>query len=204
MGVCFSTGRLPGTPRGLMRPRHRSAADGQLTTLIFSHPVAPEFARYRLLQYRDLTPDDFDLLRQLDERVPRKGRAPASLVEHLPQQQAHDCGATECAICLCEFQPHDSVTKLPCSHAFCPPCIVTWLTEHRNECPLCLASIDRSPESQTPTRPPSEESERDAASSDLWSNICMDDFEEELDMSMPTLKPQIISVTRAAGVGSRG
>uniref|UniRef100_A0A2P2JII6 RING-type E3 ubiquitin transferase n=2 Tax=Rhizophora mucronata TaxID=61149 RepID=A0A2P2JII6_RHIMU len=49
--------------------------------------------------------------------------------------------ATECSVCLNEFQEDESLRLLPkCSHAFHVPCIDTWLRSHKN-CPLCRAPI---------------------------------------------------------------
>ncbi|GMI83991.1 Arabidopsis Toxicos en Levadura 49, maternal effect embryo arrest 16 [Hibiscus trionum] len=47
----------------------------------------------------------------------------------------------DCAVCLCEFEPHDKLRLLPnCSHAFHMECIDTWLLSH-STCPLCRASL---------------------------------------------------------------
>ncbi|XP_020233290.1 E3 ubiquitin-protein ligase RING1 [Cajanus cajan] len=49
--------------------------------------------------------------------------------------------ATDCSVCLGEFQHDQSLRLLPkCSHAFHIPCIDTWLTSHKN-CPLCRAPV---------------------------------------------------------------
>lgn len=47
----------------------------------------------------------------------------------------------DCAVCLCEFEPHDKLRLLPkCSHAFHVDCIDTWLLSH-STCPLCRATL---------------------------------------------------------------
>ncbi|KAF7806593.1 RING-H2 finger protein ATL13-like [Senna tora] len=47
----------------------------------------------------------------------------------------------DCAVCLCEFQPHDKLRLLPnCSHAFHVDCIDTWLLSH-STCPLCRSTL---------------------------------------------------------------
>jgi len=48
---------------------------------------------------------------------------------------------TECVVCQCDLEPDALVMELPCRHAFCVPCIRTWLTQCKNECPLCLAPV---------------------------------------------------------------
>ncbi|KAI4335475.1 hypothetical protein L6164_014119 [Bauhinia variegata] len=47
----------------------------------------------------------------------------------------------DCAVCLCEFEPEDTLRLLPkCSHAFHMECIDTWLLSH-STCPLCRANL---------------------------------------------------------------
>lgn len=49
--------------------------------------------------------------------------------------------ASDCAVCLCEFEGEDTLRLLPkCSHAFHADCIDTWLLSH-STCPLCRASL---------------------------------------------------------------
>ncbi|XP_055814831.1 RING-H2 finger protein ATL54-like [Solanum dulcamara] len=49
--------------------------------------------------------------------------------------------ATECSVCLSEFQEDETLRILPmCNHAFHIPCIDTWLRSHTN-CPMCRAGI---------------------------------------------------------------
>ncbi|KAG5538860.1 hypothetical protein RHGRI_019411 [Rhododendron griersonianum] len=55
-------------------------------------------------------------------------------------------GATECAVCLSEFQENEKLRLLPkCSHAFHVPCIDAWLKSHSN-CPLCRANVASQPD----------------------------------------------------------
>lgn len=99
--------------------------------------VDSEFVR---LQFREVTPDDYDLLLLLEDVLP-KSMAPKNAVSKLPSILAKDCGEIACSICLNEFQPHEYVVQLPCSHAFHPECATTWLTKCRNSCPLCSAPV---------------------------------------------------------------
>ncbi|PWA60529.1 Zinc finger, RING/FYVE/PHD-type [Artemisia annua] len=47
----------------------------------------------------------------------------------------------DCAVCLCEFSPHDKLRLIPiCSHAFHIQCIDTWLLSN-STCPLCRANL---------------------------------------------------------------
>jgi hypothetical protein len=93
--------------------------------------------------YRDLSPEDFEMLSKLDERVPKRNTAGRSLVDRLPRVPAAECGATECGICLAELEGTASVVKLPCRHAFHPSCISRWLTQCKSTCPFCNAPIQQ-------------------------------------------------------------
>ncbi|KAF7825420.1 RING-H2 finger protein ATL74-like [Senna tora] len=59
--------------------------------------------------------------------------------------------ATECPICLGEFEKGDKVRMLPkCNHGFHVRCIDTWLLSH-SSCPNCRHSLlDKSTNSNTP------------------------------------------------------
>ncbi|KAI3508826.1 hypothetical protein L1887_23844 [Cichorium endivia] len=47
----------------------------------------------------------------------------------------------ECAVCLNEFQDHETLRLLPkCSHVFHQDCIDTWLASHVT-CPVCRANL---------------------------------------------------------------
>lgn len=46
-----------------------------------------------------------------------------------------------CAICLEKFKVGTEVTILKC-HAFCKECIMPWLSQHNNTCPVCRKCID--------------------------------------------------------------
>mmetsp|Transcript_5016 Transcript_5016/g.6533 ORF Transcript_5016/g.6533 Transcript_5016/m.6533 type:complete len:477 (-) Transcript_5016:86-1516(-) len=53
-----------------------------------------------------------------------------------------DCIECEnCVICLCEFEPNDMVTVLPCRHIYHKECIEPWLTSKSALCPMCKQSI---------------------------------------------------------------
>lgn len=94
------------------------------------------------IMYRDLSPEDFDMLNKLDERVPKRNIVQRNLVDRLPVCLAADCGCSECGVCLAELDPNARVVQLPCRHAFHSTCISKWLTQCKNTCPLCSALID--------------------------------------------------------------
>lgn len=52
-------------------------------------------------------------------------------------------GALECAVCLSEFEDHETLRLLPsCCHVFHPECIDAWLVS-RSTCPVCRAKLTR-------------------------------------------------------------
>eukprot|EP00434_Breviolum_minutum_P015854 symbB.v1.2.013968.t1/scaffold1004.1/size147139/3 len=122
------------------------------------------------LMYRDLNPEDYDLLNKLDERISKKtmGR---NAVDQLPSRLAKDCECTECGICLEKVGPKVMLAQLPCRHAFHPACISRWLTQCKSSCPLCSTALEEAPRLHpaVPRRvhePPTSPAELPASSSD--------------------------------------
>lgn len=53
--------------------------------------------------------------------------------------------ALECAVCLTEFEDHETLRLLPkCNHVFHPDCIDAWLASHVT-CPVCRAKLKVEP-----------------------------------------------------------
>ncbi|KAK1435785.1 hypothetical protein QVD17_01554 [Tagetes erecta] len=84
--------------------------------------------------------------RQLQQlfRLQDSGLDP-SLIESLPVFEYKRVMGTkypfDCAVCLCEFSPHDKLRLIPyCSHAFHTHCIDTWLLSN-STCPLCRVNL---------------------------------------------------------------
>jgi hypothetical protein len=96
---------------------------------------------HQMLQYRNLTPLDHDLLRALDENLPTKTGITRLNVVQMPRVLAHDVGADECLICLEKFDEDDLVTQLACKHCYCTKCIEKWLTHGSRHCPLCWQEV---------------------------------------------------------------
>ncbi|KAL5063511.1 hypothetical protein RYX36_025248 [Vicia faba] len=72
--------------------------------------------------------------------------APINIVESLPVKlyeklTKHQEDATQCYICLVEYEDGDSVRILPCHHEFHRTCIDKWLKEIHRVCPLCRGNI---------------------------------------------------------------
>eukprot|EP00440_Ansanella_granifera_P042912 gb/GFBE01046525.1/.p1 GENE.gb/GFBE01046525.1/~~gb/GFBE01046525.1/.p1 ORF type:complete len:216 (+),score=17.77 gb/GFBE01046525.1/:1-648(+) len=100
--------------------------------------ISPELVR---LQYRELSPDDYELLCLLDEAVPNRSTTPHSIIPQLQSMPASDAEATECRICLAKVGPRSPVVRLPCAHSFHPDCVSKWLTQCKGTCPVCLQPV---------------------------------------------------------------
>lgn len=96
------------------------------------------------LLFRDITPEDYDLLLQLDEGVERPMLS-SSTAEKLPEAScSKDLQGESCSICITVFEKASSTAVLPCGHHFHRHCISRWLTEHRGVCPLCGKEVKAS------------------------------------------------------------
>ncbi|XVF57401.1 hypothetical protein PTKIN_Ptkin06aG0202500 [Pterospermum kingtungense] len=76
----------------------------------------------------------------------------ASVIETFPTMVYSDVkvhkigkGALECAVCLNEFEDHETLRLIPkCDHVFHPDCIDAWLASHTT-CPVCRANLAPQP-----------------------------------------------------------
>jgi len=101
------------------------------------------------LMSRELVPEDYELLLQLDDDTTyrRRNVADAEVVRLLPlvshaEAAAFSSTQPRCTVCLVDFAnggTEDSIKVLPCGHLFHDDCISLWLTHSRNVCPLCWA-----------------------------------------------------------------
>ena len=57
------------------------------------------------------------------------------------KEMAEDGTENACSICLCDYEGGESITELPCNHAFHRDCIATWVRSHVR-CPLCNCDLD--------------------------------------------------------------
>lgn len=92
------------------------------------------------LLFRDITPNDYDLLLLLDEKISRP-KANLRSVEQLPAATAREFNGGVCSICLTNFDSGDSVARTSCKHFFHRACIAKWLLEHSPACPLCGTTV---------------------------------------------------------------
>eukprot|EP00466_Bigelowiella_natans_P011136 jgi/Bigna1/71988/fgenesh1_pg.18_\ len=51
------------------------------------------------------------------------------------------CHNSSCVICLEEFKLGTSIKVLPCKHGFHSECIVPWLRDRSDKCPICKQTI---------------------------------------------------------------
>ena len=86
------------------------------------------------VQNRDLTPEDYDLLLRLDERVAPK-TVDQNILERLPIAIATGSEGV-CAVCLDDYTSGQKMKILPCAHAFHAGCIDNWLNNSSMNCPL--------------------------------------------------------------------
>jgi len=136
---------IPGIPLGpssIRSPGAQMLARGWSGGVTLQPTSSSEVLQFRRLQYRELTPEDYELLCLLDEPLPKKNTAPPNVVSSLPRILAEDCTMTECHVCLTRLEPYLRVVSLPCGHAFHPECISRWLTQCKGTCPLCNTVLD--------------------------------------------------------------
>ena len=93
-------------------------------------------AQVEELQTRDISPEDFQVLLELDERVPKKTLKQEDVDAFVRATFSADDEAVDCGICLCEVEVGDEFVRLPCNHAFHDECITRWLTEYNTKCPF--------------------------------------------------------------------
>mmetsp|Transcript_86887 Transcript_86887/g.177449 ORF Transcript_86887/g.177449 Transcript_86887/m.177449 type:complete len:210 (+) Transcript_86887:75-704(+) len=127
-----------GASRGEHGSRGGSLSEGMTCSL---HMPASQIRREIMkLQYREVTPEDYELLCLLDESLPKKNILPDSLVQDLPLVPAGNLSSKCCQVCLLELGDC-KVPQLPCGHAFHFECARKWLTSCSGRCPICQVSL---------------------------------------------------------------
>ncbi|CAI8590127.1 unnamed protein product [Vicia faba] len=98
--------------------------------------------RSQLVFFTDNTTASVTTTRGLDVSVIAK------LPLFLYSPETHPENATECAVCLSEFEPGETGRVLPkCNHSFHTECIDMWFHSH-STCPLCRAPVETTFEPQ--------------------------------------------------------
>ena len=89
------------------------------------------------IQHRDITPEDYELLLQLDNDVAPK-TVSQEILKKLETATPSKFGLAGelCSICMEQFKTEDLLKKLLCGHCFHSPCIDQWLTYASCACPL--------------------------------------------------------------------
>lgn len=87
------------------------------------------------LQNRDITPEDYDLLIQLDSSVKPKTLSEAQ-IDSLRSEIVTSILDDVCNICIEDYTPGEERKFLPCGHYFHGQCIRTWLSWTSNRCPV--------------------------------------------------------------------
>lgn len=88
------------------------------------------------LMTRDLTPEDYEMLMLLDERVEKK-TCSTDLIEKLPVVTGAKLRGEVCGVCLVELEEDEEVKMIPtCGHLYHDVCIRHWLTTCKSTCPL--------------------------------------------------------------------
>jgi hypothetical protein len=91
---------------------------------------------------RDLTPEDYELLLRLDETVEKKTVAQETLTTLTEKTIDSEEHLTEvCTVCMFNYEMGDSVKYLPCKHFFHVDCIVPYLSNYGQACPVCKTKV---------------------------------------------------------------
>lgn len=141
---------VPAANRGhvVLNPNSRVEEERQLALALQAsqqevHASGLSMRQILELTTRELTPEDFELLLQLDSQVQKKTLSKKDFKKFKQCCLSCDGPADElCAVCFSPYQKGENQTELPCSHKYHTTCIETWLTESGTTCPLCGISLD--------------------------------------------------------------
>lgn len=98
-----------------------------------------------ILQQRDLTPEDYELLLRLDNRVKPKTLSLDLLQALNAETVAEGLDADDdnvCGVCLDAYVAGQTRKCLPCGHRFHSDCIDSWLSSSSMICPLDGTPVD--------------------------------------------------------------
>ena len=87
------------------------------------------------LQNREITPEDYELLVQLDCSVKPKTLS-KDQIDSLRSDTVTSVLDDVCSICIEDYIPGEERKFLPCGHYFHGQCIQTWLSWTSNRCPI--------------------------------------------------------------------
>ena len=90
----------------------------------------------------DTRVDTEDTANDTEDTASNAEDAPVEKKDNAFVQAAFD-SCVSCSICICEFEHGEEMRLLPeCGHAFHTECILPWLTEKKNVCPLCQQKVN--------------------------------------------------------------
>lgn len=94
------------------------------------------------LQHRELTPEDYDLLLQLDNSVAPK-TIDKKLLDNFKTDTVDDVSAGDiCPVCMDAYEIGQCRKFLPCNHVFHAKCIDMWLEYSSRNCPVDGLPVD--------------------------------------------------------------
>jgi len=93
------------------------------------------------MQTRDLSPEDYDMLLALDEQIAKKTVDQSEIDGYESRPVTPSLEGSSCSVCMCDFEPDESVKVLPCKHLFHKECIAKWLSECNTSCPNCGVDV---------------------------------------------------------------
>jgi len=108
-----------------------------------THASGLTFAQLTELCNRELTPEDYELLLSLDNTVAKK-TVKTGKVESFKEKVIEEETEEVCSVCMSTFEKGEKTKVLPCSHIFHVDCIVPWLTNHSQTCPMCKVNVNTS------------------------------------------------------------
>lgn len=108
---------------------------------ILINDILSENKVHNELLYREITPEDYDILLTLDDSLESK-LTDKSIVENLTQQQKGNNKVENCVICMTDIKHNDSIAVLPiCGHRFHTQCISKWLLNCSQQCPIDMSYV---------------------------------------------------------------
>lgn len=133
----WSKSRSPSNPHPFTQPQDSPAVLKNAITDTSAAVSTASFLRaFVSLQNRELTPEDYDLLLQLDELVQKKTMSKAALNSFTVFTAGEGLACEQCAVCLEQYSMGQELKQLPCSHFFHTDCIEQWLSTVSMNCPL--------------------------------------------------------------------
>nr|CCC90570.1 conserved hypothetical protein [Trypanosoma congolense IL3000] len=138
--TCFHRGDAhSGHPFSLLGGREiaeRTRTEATSLPTVDSQQPARVPDNLRPLMYREIEPDDYEALLQLDDQNNKRKLSIEEFATLHRENWSAGLLTDECNICLDSFDVTSSCVWLTCGHYFHVSCAQKWLTEHTAECPI--------------------------------------------------------------------